>query len=409
LSPDTGLPYWNDATNIGNPGTGGKPQYGVAEIPLSLSVNLPTTPTEGAGEFTVNIDLTAGTFNSYDLAFGAQVWYVVSGITQEDLENGYSLTGRGTIDANGNIVLDGATTSGIKFALKDDGIAETEDFEITFYTDDPTTTTETLSDVQLGTMESASIVDTGIPFNIGDAKSDLSDILISGISGAGISRVESISITRVNVNPDKGKPIWEEQKTYSLLNEFPDVDGITFTGGDSANTISGAGDGDTRLAFDGQLIIKGELGSDSITGGTYRNLLQGGGIAAPGTDATGLVDTLTGTTGAIDVFDLRTGDNQNDAYAAINSGYAVINNFVVGEDFILMANDGYTINRLETTTGKGRRKVTTYSFEIRSGGELVATIASPDFTSTSTSADLGLTVSKEDPSSVLFGGQDLFF
>lgn len=245
------------------------------------------------------------------------------------------------------------------------------------------------------------------PFNVGTATFNLSDILISGISATGTSKVESIDFDRVNINTGKGKPIWEIQKIYTLLNEFTNVDGITFVGGDSANNISGAGDSTLgRTAFDGQLIIKGELGIDSITGGIGTNLLQGGGIAAPGADATGLFDTLTGTTGAIDVFDLRTSNNQSDAYAAANSGYSVINNFNVGEDYILMANNGYSVNRIETTTGKGKKnKVTTYSFEIRSGDELVATIASSDFTSTSIRDNLGLTVSTGDPSSVLFGDQ----
>ncbi|WP_254966480.1 hypothetical protein [Cyanobium sp. CH-040] len=257
-------------------------------------------------------------------------------------------------------------------------------------------------------------------FDIASASRNDPNILISGLSqrlGTGnTAKIESVTTERVNVNPDKGKPIWEEQKTYTLIDSFTDVDGITFTGGDAANNISGAGDlnstdGLSRPAFDGQLIIKGELGTDSITGGTYRNLLQGGGIVAPGGDATGLVDSLTGTTGAIDVFDLRTSNYLDDAYAAANSGSARISNFTVGEDYVLMANDGFSTTRIETTSGKGKKKVTTYTFEIRSGDELVATIASPDFTSASTASDLRLTVSPNDPTAVLFGTQQeqLFF
>ena len=136
---------------------------GIAEIPLELSIDLSTSPKEGAGEFIVDIDLTAGTAAEYkySLVKDAQVWYVVSGITQEDLESGYSLTGTGTINASGNIVLTGASSAGIKFALKDDGVAEIEDFKITFYTADPSTTTEVLDDAQLGALASSTVEDTG--------------------------------------------------------------------------------------------------------------------------------------------------------------------------------------------------------------------------------------------------------
>jgi hypothetical protein len=132
--------------------------YGLAEIPLSLTTTLPTTINEGAGEFTVNIDLSAGaTSQRHSLIQGARVWYVVSGIDSSDLETGYTLQGSGVIDANGNIVVDGGSSAGIRLALRNDGIAESDVLGMKFYSEDPTTTTEALGDVQIGTSTTTNI------------------------------------------------------------------------------------------------------------------------------------------------------------------------------------------------------------------------------------------------------------
>ena len=72
---------------------------GIAEIPLNLSITTSTTPTEGAGVFTTSINLSAGTEASGNLAEGAEVYWTVSGITEDDLESG-ELEGSGVI-ANG--------------------------------------------------------------------------------------------------------------------------------------------------------------------------------------------------------------------------------------------------------------------------------------------------------------------
>lgn len=61
---------------------------GIAEIPLNLSITTPSTPTEGAGVFSTSINLSAGTEASGNLAEGAEVFWSVSGITEDDLESG---------------------------------------------------------------------------------------------------------------------------------------------------------------------------------------------------------------------------------------------------------------------------------------------------------------------------------
>jgi hypothetical protein len=394
----------------------------VIEVTLNLSVNLPTSPTEGAGEFTVDIDLTAGTVAGfkYSLVTGAEVWYVVSGVTQEDLEDGYSLTGTGTINASGNVVLNGATTAGIKFALKDDGIAETEDFKITFYTADPSTTTEVLDDVQLGALESIAVVDTGVPFEIGTLTKDDPTIYISGISGStGTSKIESVSIVRTVTGTGKNR-VTTETPSYTTLATYsnPGVDGITFNGGASANTIRAAGvSGDpSRPAFNGQAILDGKLGIDTITGGSYRNWLVGGGIfSTPLSTTTTAVDTLIGTAGALDVFDLRTSDFTADAYSALNTGSARINNYGIDQDWIVLAGTqgSYTFTAVQTTTGSKRNKVTTTTgYQIFSGTELMATVNAASGTTLTGNAanDLKILYGQTgDPTDTLIGGQQMFF
>jgi hypothetical protein len=156
--------YWNDIPDDGRSVYGEFSGKGLVEIALNLRTALPTTIKEGDGEFTIDIDLSAGTTQfKHSLVEGAQVWFVISGITEGDLEEGYSLTGRGTIDTNGNIVLDGATTAGIKLALRNDGIAETDILGVEFYSADPTTTKEDLADVQIGTDTIQAVVESTPP------------------------------------------------------------------------------------------------------------------------------------------------------------------------------------------------------------------------------------------------------
>lgn len=90
---------WFDCNNEGggNLGLG----QGIAEIPLILSITRSTTPKEGTGPFTTSINLSAGTQSSGNLAESSQVWWKVTGITQDDLASG-ALTGSGTI-TNGKL------------------------------------------------------------------------------------------------------------------------------------------------------------------------------------------------------------------------------------------------------------------------------------------------------------------
>jgi hypothetical protein len=71
-------------------------RQGIAEIPLSLSINRQGEVKEGSGVFTTSINLSAGTQASGNLAEGAQVWWKISGITADDLTSGF-LSGYGTI------------------------------------------------------------------------------------------------------------------------------------------------------------------------------------------------------------------------------------------------------------------------------------------------------------------------
>jgi Ca2+-binding RTX toxin-like protein len=136
-------PLWNDATNIGNPGTNSSPYAGVAEIPLSLSITRQGEVKEGSGLFTTSINLSAGTQASGNLAEGAQVWWQITGITADDLVSGV-LSGSGFIqngklDIQHSLVIDADTG---------------ENFEISVYSDASMT-----SEFQIGTKQSASIAE----------------------------------------------------------------------------------------------------------------------------------------------------------------------------------------------------------------------------------------------------------
>ena len=77
---------------------------GIAEVPLSLSIDISDAPTEGTGVFTTSINLSAGNETSENLAEGAKVFWSISGITADDLDSG-SLEGSGVI-TNGKVDID---------------------------------------------------------------------------------------------------------------------------------------------------------------------------------------------------------------------------------------------------------------------------------------------------------------
>ena len=107
--------HWENPANVSS---------GIAEIPLTLSITRSTTPKEGTGSFTTSINLSAGSQSSGNLAEGAQVWWKVTGITQDDLALG-ALAGSGTIT---NGILD------IQHSLVSDN-DKGEQFSVSVYSD----------------------------------------------------------------------------------------------------------------------------------------------------------------------------------------------------------------------------------------------------------------------------------
>ena len=130
---------WNNNSDILNP----LGRYGIAEIPLTLSITRQGEVKEGSGLFTTSINLSAGTQASGNLADGVQVWWKVTGITADDLAlNSDALTGSGII-TNGKL--------DIQHSLKVDSDSG-ENFEISVYSDASMT-----SEYQIGTTSSAAV------------------------------------------------------------------------------------------------------------------------------------------------------------------------------------------------------------------------------------------------------------
>ena len=132
---------WSDGYGRNSLEITGSDAYGIAEIPLNLSIKTSSTPTEGAGAFATSINLSAGTEASGNLAEGANVYWEVSGITEDDLESG-ALTGSGVIN---NGVLE------IEHSLIED-YDSGESFEISVFSDAERTQ-------QIGVTEEFAIVD----------------------------------------------------------------------------------------------------------------------------------------------------------------------------------------------------------------------------------------------------------
>jgi hypothetical protein len=141
---------------------------GIAEIPLQLSITLPTSPQEGAGVFTTSINLSAGTATSGNLAEGAQVWWKITGITGDDLASG-ALTGSGTI-TNGKLDL--------QHSLKVDPDAG-EQIQVSVFSDASFTQ-------QIGTAASITISEAPVPIIRGNS-------LYSIVNGPSWSEAEANS------------------------------------------------------------------------------------------------------------------------------------------------------------------------------------------------------------------------
>ena len=125
-------------------------RYGIAEIPLNLSITTSDTPTEGAGVFTTSINLSAGSETSGNLAEGAEVFWSISGIDADDLESG-ALAGSGFItdgklDIDLSLIQDEDTGESLEISVFSDAqktqqIGETQSFEIMEGEVDPITGT----------------------------------------------------------------------------------------------------------------------------------------------------------------------------------------------------------------------------------------------------------------------------
>jgi hypothetical protein len=246
---------------------------------------------------------------------------------------------------------------------------------------------------------------------------------LSGLSGAGnlttIEKLGLIPTTRIIGRGKHARTVTVSLPGWETMETMDSISGLTLTAGNGLNTISAAGQPSNaaKPAFNGQFIADGRLGGDIITGGSYRNWLIGGGIVARGSE-TGLsslgIDTLIGTTGALDVFDLRSSDGLSDAYANHNAGRALISNFSVGEDAIILSGSqaDYNVNINTVTKGRGKRVTTSTIVEIKSSmsTQVIASFSGSAFTSSTSAADLNIHYGiLTDPSSTLINGQSLFF
>lgn len=127
-----GISFWNDRTErVDSPAV----LWGIAELSLYLSTNLPAEINEGE-DFLLNIDLTAGSTEATYTA-GQTIWYQIDGVQESDFTNDVSLSGWGVIAESGNIILDGATKAGIALNLVADSDDEGETLSISFYSANP--------------------------------------------------------------------------------------------------------------------------------------------------------------------------------------------------------------------------------------------------------------------------------
>ena len=169
--------FWNDAPDDQPYAKG----YGLVEIPLTLTSDLPESVEEGT-EFTVDIILTAGTTGS-ELTEGNTIWYTyeITGVDGNGDPDVYSVTGSGLIDANGQFDDEDGET-GLQVTIEKDWLINDDQFLLTFYSDDPRE-----SGSELG------FTDPG-------AYRDAIQIDVDQTAGAGI--VEGVAVADILSNPD---------------------------------------------------------------------------------------------------------------------------------------------------------------------------------------------------------------
>lgn len=154
---------------------------GIIELDVVLDVSAPSMVTEGAGHFTIDIDLSIPTnLNGGDEYFFLQyfqnpIWYEIEGIQQSDLTpDSAGLTGSGYVflaspddplysEWNGNIYIPsfgGTPSPGIKLSLASDNQIEAETIEISFYSEDPDASIYPRDFIQIGETHKIEIIDT---------------------------------------------------------------------------------------------------------------------------------------------------------------------------------------------------------------------------------------------------------
>ena len=226
--------------------------FGIAEIPLTLSVTRSGTPQEGAGVFTTSINLSAGTTSN--LANGTTVYWTVSGITSDDLASG-SLTGSGTI-SGGKLDIQHSLTSDA-----DSG----ENFEVSVYSDSART-------LQIGTTSSVAIQEAPAPGGGGGGGSSSSTPTTtpaanpetSGTTATTTSATTtgaSVTPTPSAESPVLGIPPQASVQTIQLSTP------VTFGSLAVSQAIVGTNQNDIIIGTDAAEALTGGQGKDRLTGG----------------------------------------------------------------------------------------------------------------------------------------------
>jgi serralysin len=326
INPDpTGT--WQNSTDSWIPNV----DHGIAEIPLQLSINLPTSPTEGAGVFTTTINLSAGTQSAGNLAEGAKVYWKITGITGDDLVSG-ALTGSGTI-TNGRLDLQHSL-------LQDADIGEK--FEVSVFSDplmtseyqigstasvqiqesDSTPPTVASISVQgttvilkfseavtatsvpvnafaVATVDSKSKVTTRTDSSVALDQNDATQVILSLTGTAPASNVnlrvsytdptgnQSTSVVQDAAGNDLASfsnrfaDTYITSTTTTLASQYQNLtltgtSAINGTGNVLANTITGNSANNTLTGLAGNDTLIGESGNDILIGGTGADFLTGG-------------------------------------------------------------------------------------------------------------------------------------
>ena len=354
-------------------------EAGLAEIPLNLSITTSSTPTEGAGVFTTSINLSAGTETSGNLAEGAEVYWSISGITEDDLGSG-ALEGSGFI-ANGVLEIEHSliedNDSGESFnvsvfsdADKTQQIGNTKEFAVgDIYDTTPPTISVAIDDGTDGFLNAAEassasisgattgaedgqIVSITITSDGGGApisatatvtsnSYSTSGLDLSSLGGGTINiaaDVEDIagnSATQASVSSNKIFYPVKKSKKNATLGENQNK--LVLTG---VKNINGTGSniGDLIIGNKSENVLKGLLGNDTLMGGIGNDKLQGGGghdVLKGGSGKDVLkggwgMDVLNGGWGK----DILIGGNGADTYMASN-GKDTIHGFNIQQGDLL--------------------------------------------------------------------------